>query len=262
MKRSFCVLALSLSSLTAQAQTQTAPPQPQLFVVHEEIAKPSMLAQYEATSAEFFRMLAQAKVDPKVFSVRGYMSPDLHYVFVSPIANFGGMDKIMGMFTALPDAVGKEKWADLMRRGGATYESYSDVVIMMRPDLSYWPASPRLKEEEHKFYRMQFYYLMPGTEMEAEAIARDYAALFKKKNIPDGYTIFMAMSGDDLPLLIASTPAKSLADFAAADDRNNAVLGADVRPLQARAMAITRRFQIREFTLRPDLVYPAPAAAK
>ena len=256
MKRALVALALGVCSLAAYAQ---APPKPQFYVVHEEVVKPSMLGQYEATTKEFLNSLAQAKVDPAAFSFRGFVTPDFHYIYLAPIDGFGGMDKIANVFMTLG---ANEKFQDLMKRSGTTMESVSDTIIMRRLDLSYMPETPRLKMEEHNYYRLQYYYLMPGTDMEAEQIARDYAALFKKKNIPEAFTIFMEVMGNDTPLLIASVPAKSEADFIAADEKTNAALGADVRPLQERALRITRKFEVRHVTVRPDLVYPARVAAK
>ena len=263
MKRTLLAVALLLFPLIA-AQAQNAPPapKPQLFVIHEEIAKPSMLAQYESTTREFFKALTDAKVDPAVFSVNTYVTPDFHYIYLAPISSFAGMDKIAGMFMSMGNAVGNDRWQDLMRRGGATMESYSETVTMLRPDLSYVPANPRLKPEDRKYFRLEFFYLIPGKEQDAEAIARDYATLFKQKNWPEGYSIFMALTGENLPLLVVSIPAKSLADYVAADDRLNATLGADIKPLQARALSITRKFELRDVTARPDLVYPPPAPAK
>ncbi len=84
--------------------------------------------------------------------------------------------------------------------------------------------------------------------------------MFKSKNIPDGYNIYMGMLGTDLPVLLASISAKSESDLVAADERTNTTLGANVRPLQQRAMAITRRFERREAMVRPDLSYPMPTA--
>jgi hypothetical protein len=263
MKRTLLAVALALFPLIA-AQAQNAPPapKPQLFVIHEEIAKPSMLAQYESTTREFFKALSDGKVDPAVFSVNTFVTPDFHYIYLAPISSFAGMDKIASMFMTLPNAVGNDRWQDLMRRGGVTMESYSETVVMLRPDLSYMPATPRLKPEENKYFRLEFFYVIPGKEQDAEAIARDYAALFKQKNWPDGYHIYMALNGENLPLLVVSIPAKSRADYVAADDRLNATLGADIKPLQARALSITRKFELREAMARPDFVYPPPAATK
>jgi hypothetical protein len=122
------------------------------------------------------------------------------------------------------------------------------------------PANARLAQADRRYYRWDFYYLMPGHEKESEAIARDYAALFRQKNITDSYNIYTGVLGTDLPVLLAAIPARSESDLIAADEQNNAALGADVRPLQQRAMAITRRFERREGMLRPDLSYPGPAS--
>ena len=255
-------LALGLFLLPAAVFAQ---PKPDLYVVHEEVVPPGMMMRYEAVTKEMLGTLAAKNVMNPNVAFTAFMTTDMHYLYVARLANgLGGLDAMYNAWMSMPDTVGKEKWKDLETRGSATMSSYNEMVIMRRPDLSYEPATPRIKLEEHAYYHWQFYYLQPGKESEAEQICRDYAALFKSKNVPDGFTIFMAMMGQDLPLLVAAIPAKSPADFAATDERNTALLGNDLRALQARALGITRRFETREGWYRPDLSYPSPvkAAAK
>jgi hypothetical protein len=142
-----------------------------------------------------------------------------------------------------------------MKRANGALVSYDDSVAARRDDLSYRPENPRLKMEDEPFARVDYYYLKPGTEQQAEQVAKDYVALFKEKKIADGFTIYMAMSGHDLPLLVAVIPAKSPADFAATDERTNAALGDALRALQGRAMALTRRIEHKDSWFRPDLSY-------
>ncbi len=213
-----------LVSLLASAGFAADMPKPDLFLIHEEIVKPGAVMAYEAASKDFIAALAEKKLAKA--------------------------------------AIGADRWAALERRGADATVSYNEFVTMRRPDLSYVPANPRLKAEEQKFVRLDFYYLVPGKQAEAEAIAKDYIALFKAKNITEPFTIYMDVTGNDLPLLVAGIPAKSASDQSAAEERVNSILGSDVLPLQARAMAITRRFDRRTVVYRPDLSRMVTAALK
>ena len=259
MKRT--ALALALFALPLAVLAQPAPPPPPVFVaVHEEIVPPSMVTRYEAITKETFAAMAAKNINDPNIAFTAFMTPDFHYVYVARLqGGLSGYETMFNAFMSLPDKVGKEKWQDLMTRSIGTTSSYNDVLAMRRDDLSYMPASPRLKPEEQTYVRWQFYYLVPGRESDAEQVARDYAALFKAKNVADGFTIYMAMNGNDLPLLVAAIPAKSAADWASNDEKINAMLGNDLRALQARALAITRKFETREGWYRPDLSYPGPA---
>lgn len=263
MKRAMAPLCLLFLAVSVSAQMAAPPPKPEMFLIHEEIAKPSMLMQYESVTHDLLSTLAEKNADPKVMSMNLYMTTDFHYVYVVPIPNFGGIDTINQQFMTVAQAAGRDRWQELMNRGNSTMSSYNEFVVMRRPDLSYVPATPRLKQSEMRFVHWGFYYLDPSKPADVvEQVAKDYAALFRSKNIPDPFTIYMAMSGSDLPLLIVAVPGKSAADFYAEDERVNAMLGADVRPLQARAMASTRKYEVKDGTYRPELSYPMPVATK
>jgi len=254
MKRTILALALLFAPAAVFAQ-----PKPAFIVVHEEIVPPAMVARYETLSKEFVSMLAAKNIADPNINFSTFMTPDFHYLFVSRLpGGLAGYESMFNSWMSLPEKIGKDKWADFTGRSVGSMNSYNEVLAMRRDDLSYAPAAPRLKPEEQGYVHWQFYYLVPGKESEAEAIARDYAALFKAKNMTDPFTVYLAMNGNDLPLLVVATTGKSAADYAVNDDRVNAMLGNDVRPLQARALAITRKFETREGWYRPDLSYPAP----
>jgi hypothetical protein len=257
MKRTFLLfsLLLSFSAFAQQAQM----PKPQLYVVHEEVAKPSAMAQYEASAKDLVAGLSEKNFSSPSVTWTAFTTPDFHYIYLAPIANFAAYDAVQGEWGRARDTVGASRWDDVMHRGREATVSYNEQIVLWRPDLSYMPATPRVAQSDRRYYRWDFYYLIPGHEKESEQIARDYAALLRQKSLPDSYNIYTAVLGTDLPLLVAAIPAKSQSDSLAADERINAALGADVRPLQQRAMAITRRFERREGMLRPDLSYPAPS---
>jgi hypothetical protein len=254
-------LAVCLLFLAAGLFAQAAPPKPELYLIHEEIAKPSMMMQYESVTREFLNAFTEKKADPKVWGMRLYMTNDLHYIYVNPISNWATLDGMPANWMSISQAIGKDRWQSLMTRGNSAMVSYDETVSARRPDLSYVPANPRLKPEEQKFVHLMFYYIDAAKTDEAEQVAKDYAALAKAKNIPNPFTVYEAKSGTDLPLYVVAIPAKSAADFYANDEKDNAAMGADARALDARAMAAARKLQFRDATFRPDLSYPLPAPA-
>lgn len=254
---------LLLSLLLACSAFGADMPKPELYVIHEEVVRPSAIAAYESAARDFLATLAEKKVSSPALTFNTYMTNDLHYIYIVRIPNFAALDMSQSEWEKAKAMVGVDRWTDLERRGNEPMVSYSEIVTVRRPDLSYAPANPRLKQEEQRYARLDFYYLMPGKEKEAEAVAHDYIALFKAKNITEPYSIYTSVFGDDLPLWVVAVPAKSEADFVAADERVNSTLGADVRPLQQRALAVSRRIEHRSVNYRPDLSYQgAPAATK
>jgi len=258
MKRfSLTALALVFSLCTFAAE----PPKQQLFVLYQETVNPSMVTQYEGATRDLVGAFAEKKAASPSFSMTAFMTTDMRYMYLTPISGYAQIDAIHKEWMNGGDVIGKDRFADIMKRSAATMTSYDEAVVMRRGDLSYEPENPRFKMADEPFARLDYYFLRPGTEAQAEQVARDYVALFREKKIPDGFTIYMAVTGHDLPLLVAVIPAKSPADFAATDEKTAAALGDALRVLQGRALAITRRIEHQDTWIRPDLSY-LPGAAK
>jgi len=260
MKRiTLCAIGLALAAGAAQAQ----PPSGRWFVLHEEKAKPSQVALYESTTREFVELVRANKAAMPSFYFTVMQGDDFTYTFVAPIENFASMDAINREFGALMLAAGF-KFGDVMQRGAPAMESRSEMVVGEEPSMSYEPATPGLQmtDPEAKFFHYTIYYVMPGKEQEAAAIGKAYSALFKSKNVDRGYKIYWAINGPDLPALAVQRWGKDEADFYAHEAATRALLGDAVKPLDARALAVTRRMESKSARVRPDLsVRPEPAAA-
>lgn len=254
--------ALALAALmTASLAAAQSAAQPKWFVMHQEVAKPSMLKQYEDTSKEFVAAVRQHHDAIPMFNFLGVAGDDYVYTYVTAINGFNDLGTIYSGFGKLAQAVGEAKWGDLMLRSGETMESMRDSVVMEDPSMSYAPAKPRLKPEEEKYLHVDLYYVQPGREAEADAVAREFAELFRKKNVPDGYRLFKAVMGLDTPLILVTTPAKSPADYETRNAEDRQMLGAEGQALFQRAFSLTRRFEMHGGWLRPDLSLE-PMAAK
>lgn len=253
-RRSLAALAFILAAfITGSLAAAQQMAQPKWYVMHQEFARPSLLKQYEDTSKEFIAAVRQHHDAIPVFSFVGVAGDDYVYTYVTPISSFSDLGAIYSGFGKLAQAVGEAKWGDLMVRGGETMTSMRDSILMEDPSFSYTPAQPRLKPEEEQYLHVDLYYVQPGREAEADAVAKDFVELFRKKNVPDSYRLFKVVMGWDTPLIIVTTPAKSAADYAARDVEVRKMLGAEGQALFGRAFSLTRRFEMHGGSIRPDL---------
>lgn len=243
-------LLLGLAGNGALAAQETS--KGQLWLVHQEVVRPSMVGQFEATTKEFVALVKQHKTVMPHFDFVGLQGEDLSYTFAVPIESIGGVDAINAEFGALAQAAGA-KFADVMGRGNAAIASVGESIVREDPEHSYRPANPRLADEELRYFAYDFYYLVPGKEDEAKAVAKDFVKLFAAKQIADGYRLFWTVMGADMPMLFVEVGAKDAADLAQIDARSQQALGAEGRALFQRAHAITRRYERQRAWLRPDL---------
>ena len=250
--------ALALLAVPATAAEPAAKAPPKMFVVHVEQAVPSRLADYEATTKEFINLVHQNHQVAPMFSFNALMGEDLSFAFVAPIRNLADVDAINGAFEALGKAVGEQKWADLMRRGGAATERVDEGVFMEVSDASYWPADAKNSPMGAGYYELDFYRVMPGMEDAAHEVAMSWKSLFESKSLPFGYTVFRLVLGNDEPLWVVSTPAKDPVDLAQMQAGMQQALGAAYQSQVAKTFAICRGYEVKRYTARPDLSLPPP----
>jgi hypothetical protein len=252
-QQTFAAAALLLTALVTGSPAAAQTAQPKWYVMHQEFARPSMLKQYEDTSKEFIATVRQHHAASPAFNFVGFSGDDYVYTYVTQISSFNDVGAILSGFGTLAQAVGEAKWNDLMMRSGQPMESMRDSLLMEDPGFSYTPAQPRLKPAEQQYLHVDLYYVQPGREADADAVARDFAALYRSKNVSDGYQLFKVVMGWDTPLIIVTTPAKSPADYEARVAEIRQMLGAEGKALFERAFALTRRFEMHGAWVRPDL---------
>jgi hypothetical protein len=87
------------------------------------------------------------------------------------------------------------------------------------------------------------------------SLIKDYKALFEKKNIEEGYRVYIGDLGTDMPMILFVQPAKSRVDFASLSDKQDELLGDEGTALWKKAMSITQKFEHHNGLMRSDLFY-------
>jgi hypothetical protein len=236
---------------TAMAQGQPTTP-PMLFVYNDYVA-PANTAAYEAALKEglgkVLAVPAGAKLDWIAASGSGNW-----YLYAFPMQSMGDMDRINRDWeTAMAAAGGPAIFA----KSDALVDHSGSSMVAFRPDMSYVPANPSKAEAEGTFRHWTYWYPLPGKAQELEAVAREFVAMYKANNMDNGWRVYQAITGPELPLYIVANSGMDPADYYATGARNDATLGDADNALFEKAFKLTRRVETRDGMMRPDLAAAA-----
>ena len=98
-----------------------------------------------------------------------------------------------------------------------------------------------------------WWFIRPGHEQAAEAVAKKLVDLYTENNADTGWRIYQAITGDDLPMYIVTTTATDPADHYANEARLSGQFGEAAKKLMQEAMTHARRLETTMAWMRPDL---------
>ena len=259
-----CLLlaGLAIGGWSGLATAEDAPPSVHFHVIFEEHPKPWMLDAYEASAREFAAMVGAHREEMPHFVFTTLQGEDLTIYYVAEVDDYAGIDQINREYNHLAAAMGGESFYRKMNESIAAASSLKTWVVSEGVDSGYQPANLRLKPEEEKFYAFEYFYLLTGHDAEVAQLVRDWADLYRRKGIADGFRVFRGVMGIDGPVLIVSVGARDAVDYETQQAKIRATLGADAEPLIKRTWAVTDRYEIKRAVARPDLSIPALAPAE
>ncbi len=251
----FLALALIATFLSVTALAQEKEQKPQLFVVWDEVVHPSTIMAYEAGLKAWKDLNAKYKFP---YPVMVYRTTDNHYYTLLPIEKLADIEKLEKFWTEIKEKGGKEyeeEEAQLQKHFAGSYESGTFGVIALRTDLSYIPENPRVKEEEIDFVWWNYYYVKTGMEKKAEEIAKEWQALWKSKEITDGFYVYQPLMWSDLPVIVAVGGALNQTDYFTNLEKNTALMGDEYLALTKKTMDVCRRFEQKYGRIVKELCY-------
>jgi len=243
-------IAVSLWAITAlpQAEEQKA----QLYMVMEEVVKPSEVGEYEEAVKEFFALCAKHNFP---YSFYASSTVDFHYYFLMPVENFAAIDDFKNAAGEYIKKLGAEQYLSLAKRITGAWQYVQHTMYYQMPELSYTPENPRLKPEERNFYNLAFLYIQFGKEKEFEKILKEWVDLYKAKNIADGYNLWVGDIGVEKPIYVVISAGKSPADYFSQSEKNDKLLREEAKALLKKTLALVRKYEFKIGWSRPDLSY-------
>jgi hypothetical protein len=248
----FSLLGLLALSLLTPAQELTA----QGYLLTEYIVKPSMAKEFETATTAEIAMFADINFP---YGHEAFSTEDFHYYFFTPIGkDAASIDRFNAALTEAEARLPKD-YETLERRMAGAYEYFREMVVYLRPDLSYAPAESNLKPEESHYVLFELNFILPDKEKEFETYCRDWAGLCRKIGFRIGYVAYRVVFGADNPCYITTMISRTQADTFVEEERIMRTLSpelqAELGAAYEKAYSYFRKYETKNGRSRPDLSY-------
>ncbi|MFC1558952.1 hypothetical protein ACFL40_06340 [candidate division KSB1 bacterium] len=244
-------VVIGFNDITTHAQQKEQPPQ--LWLIGDILTKPSEADEYESVIKEWTDYSTAYQYPFRWFTHRTY---DFHYYLCFPIKSFDDIDDVFSSYSnMMVKNVGQEERQALNDRNNRSYEWYRYYLQRYQPGLSYIPENPRLKPGEGNATHANFIYILPDKEREFRKILREWAELYKTKNIPDGYEFYIGLTGTEKPVYFRLQRAKNRADYYSRAEIIKEMLGEEGEALMKRTLPLIRRIERKDAVYCPELSY-------
>lgn len=245
----FLLLAgLIISSAFILAQEE---PKDQLYWVREEVVKIEKWQQYEETSKEWVEKMTGAGLDFPY--MRASQRDDGHYYYLLPLNSYADIDKFPEKFGSAIEKIGKEKWAEFMKRNESSMDYHKDFIAKWSAKYSYVPKVPRVKQNEASFLHWIFFTYKLEHRKEVLDILAEWKVLYEKNNIPDGWSTWMIEVGERNDMMAITESAKDGASFYAAMEENQEKLKEEEQKLWQKFSQYITGMEQKFGQPRPDL---------
>ena len=228
----------------------TAQDGPQMYSVHVDHVKPSMMAEYEALGKE---LIEKSKTHGSNYGWLALATDEFDYYFISPINDMAQLDG--NPFAELSKKMGKGELGKLFDKMDKYYDDHVNYVISLDKELSYMPEGITQTPAGQPFRKNTMYYVTPENYKAAEQLAKDFKALYTKKGSKVNYRVYRSGFGTDGTYFMIAIAAASPADYETSTAENNELLGAEGQQLYGRLMSLISDRKIISGWIRADLSF-------
>lgn len=240
----FCML-LPLSLLNAQME------KPQPYRIHEDVVKPSMVAEYEAIGKELIAKLKEYNIQDIQWITTSLS--DNRYLYVSKIENMASLDK--SGFEALAEKMGADKLYALFDKMDKCYDVEHDYIIYLDQELSYMPEGITQTPEGMDYRKFYYLFITPSNRATVKAKMKAVKDLFVSKGSKEYFRIYHSGFGTRGEFYMAAVAAKDAEDYAKQSKVNDLLLGDEGRKVFGELFSSTLKNEEYSGNMRPDLFY-------
>lgn len=247
------LIILMIGSCSFFTYGQEEKPESQIFMVWDEIVKPSKVADYEKA---FKHAMDLWKEYSYPYTMYVFSTEDFHYYFSIPINSLDDIDNVFAAFEEMAKKMGKEKYAEMHDMFSGTYEYARPMIIHSRPDLSYIPKNLTENDEEANFKYWGICYGIPGMEKEIETAFKKFVELYSGNNIQNGWETYMGTIGTEMPYYFYVNSGKSQGEFWSSMEeinKNNPELSKQSMEVWNKFMSTLRKYETKTGWFRSDL---------
>lgn len=223
----------------------------QAFWVHEDVVKPSMIGQYEATCKELTDNMKKYNIQD--FNVIVCNTIDNRYQWLSPIDNMADIDK--PIFKTLAEKMGEDTMGALFDRMDKCYDIEQNFVLHLDKELSYMPGGITQTIEGQNYRKLHYFHYTPGNRAAVKKKVQAIKDLFESKGSKLHYRVYRSGFGTRGEFYLVAIAAESAGDYAHKITENNKMMGEEWVSTYNDFISSLEKYEAIEARMRPDMGY-------
>ena len=223
----------------------------QMYAVHEDVVKPSMVGEYEAIMKEFKTVMDTYKNDIEGLQYLCATSDDFRYLFIWPIANMADLDK--NPIMEVRAKMGAEKFDNLMARMDACYDKHGTYTLVLDKEMSYMPDGISQTQAGMPYRVYYYYYASPGNMAKLAKMGMKMKELVSRKNSGMHYRVYRSAFGSMDSFFLVAVSAKDPAHLAQLQMESEKLLGEERLKIINEILKYTSKFDTQNGWMREDI---------
>lgn len=248
-----CFLAVSmvLGFLPLAMNAQQPEKRYQLFLVIDELVKPSMKAEYFEAAKKWTAFMKDHEFS---YPFNTYWTGDNHVYWTMPIQSYAGIGKIMeesGNFREKsPD-----EYKALEDAFKGTYETSQMCIYALDSKYSMIAEEKPAEAEEQNFVFFDIYYFKPGYEDEIDKLFDEMLSIMAEKKFSQRWYYYWGVMGTDIPVLVCASNAKNAIAFYEENAEMWEALGEEAGKMKKKMMKYVRKQEQKRAWFQKELSY-------
>jgi hypothetical protein len=225
-----------------------------LFMVIDEVVKPSMAPKYLEASKKYIAFLKDHQYP---YTINTYWTNDNHALWTIPIENYAEIDKIMAQTNKLMQE-SADAYKAVMDSIKGTYESTRLCVYALDLKYSMIAEEEMIESDEDNFIFFDTYYFEAGEEAEVNKILDEWKALVADIKIVQNWEFYWGMMGTDNPVLVTAASAKDPVEFWQENAKQWEAMGEGAGKIKQKMMKYVRKQEQKTGWFHKELSYAPP----
>lgn len=224
---------------------------PQMYWVHEDHVKPSMVQEYEKAAKALVENCQKHNIQDMSWITTS--TNDFRYLYVTPINSMSDIN--YDGFKTLQEAMGEEEFGNMFSSMDKCYTSHGDYILMLNNDLTYMPEGFTQTPEGQNYRR--FYYVRTTPEHNAKLKEKMKAIkeFYADKGAKVHYRVYESGFGTQENYYLVAIAAEDAVAYETVGDENDAILGEERHEVFGDMMQYVTSIDEVSGMMRPDLAY-------
>ncbi|UCE42253.1 MAG: hypothetical protein JSV17_04590 [Candidatus Aminicenantes bacterium] len=223
----------------------------QLYLVVDELVKPSMQQEYYEAAKNWVAFMKDHEFP---YPFNAFWTGDNHVYWSMPIQSYADIDKMMEASNKMMEK-SPDDFKALQDAFKGTHETTRLCVYALDYKYSMIAEEEEGESEEENFVFFDIYYFEPGHDAEIDKIFQEFEAFMADKEIIQSWYAYWGMMGTDNPVLVSAATAKNARAFYEENAKAWSALGKEAGKIKQKMMKYVTKQEQKTAWAQKELSY-------